>query len=160
MRRSSRGECPYGPIKNKMSVTVRTCRHLTSCRAFLCLAMNLFNRIAASLMLFLLVAAGAKECLVSDARMNSAERVCCQQMAGQCDSNMAAKHSCCQKMVRHNEADVKETQHIVPVLLPLHLPLLGTFSLDTMAASAPTHPGLLDRPPDDVPSSSITILRI
>jgi hypothetical protein len=113
--------------------------------------MKPFHQLVSVLVLFLFLGAAGTECLSLNAHMNDSENACCQQMAGQCDTSMAAKHPCCKRILRHGEVDVKNAQHFAPIMLPLHLTLLDNYCLDQVATrSLPT----------DTPTSSIAILRI
>jgi hypothetical protein len=122
--------------------------------------MKLFRQHVSVLVLLLFLGGVGTECLASNAHMNDSEKACCQQMAGQCNTGMAAKHPCCKRIQRHDEIDVKDAQHFVPILLPLHLPILDNYSLDPVATRSLAHSEILGRPPTDTPTSSITILRI
>jgi hypothetical protein len=119
----------------------------------------LYQIVAATMLLLFLGVPGA-DCLVPNARMSAAEKACCQQMAGQCDMNMAGKHPCCQKIVQHHDdADLNDLSPFVAPL-SLHVAMLQpSFSLHVPVQSS----GLferLGRLPHDPPSPSVEILRI
>jgi hypothetical protein len=122
--------------------------------------MKLFHQLVSVLVLFLFLGAAGTECLASNAHMNDSEKACCQQMAGRCDTSMSAKHPCCKRIQRHDEVDVKNAQHFVPIVLPLYLSILDNYSLDPVATRSLARSELLGRPPTDTPTSSIAILRI
>ena len=123
-------------------------------------AMKLLHQLVSVVALFLFLGAAGTECLALNAPMNDSEKACCQQMAGQCDTSMAAKHPCCKRIQRHDEVDVKNAQHFVPIVLPLYLSILDNYSLDPVATRSLARSELLGRPPTDTPTSSIAILRI
>jgi hypothetical protein len=118
-------------------------------------------QIVAAAMLLLFLGTPEADCLVPNARMSAAERMCCQQMAGQCDMNMAAKHPCCQRIVqRHDDAVPSELSHFVPALLSLHVAILELdFSLHVSDQSFVIFERL-GRLPHDPPTPSIEILRV
>jgi hypothetical protein len=122
--------------------------------------MKLFHQLVSVVVLFLFLGAAGTECLALNTPMNDSEKACCQQMAGQCDTSMAAKHPCCKKIQRHDEVDVKNAQHFAPIMSPLHLSLLDSYSLDEVATRSLAHSEILGRPPTNTPTSSIAILRI
>jgi hypothetical protein len=123
-------------------------------------AVKLFHQLVSVLALFLFLGAAGTECLALNAPMNDSEKACCQQMAGQCDTSMAAKHPCCKRIQRHDEVDVKNAQHLAPIMLPLYFSLPDSYSLDQVATRSLAHSEILGRPPTDTPTSSIAILRI
>jgi hypothetical protein len=118
-------------------------------------------QIVAAMMLMLFFGVSGAGCLVPDARMSVAEKACCQQMAGQCDMSMAAKHPCCQKMTqRHDDADLKDLSHLLnstsslqtAILEPaFYFPVSIGFSVRFEQSEFPLH---------DPPDTSVTILRI
>ncbi|WP_263359272.1 hypothetical protein [Acidicapsa ligni] len=122
--------------------------------------MKSLYQIVATTMLLLFLGVSSADCLVPKARMSAAEKACCQQMAGQCDMNMAAKHPCCQKIVQHHDdAVLSDLSHFVPVPLSLHVAMLDLdFSLHVSDQSFVLFERL-GHPPHDPPSSSIEILR-
>jgi hypothetical protein len=121
---------------------------------------SLYQIVAATMLLLFLGIAGT-DCLVPNARMNAAEKACCQQMAGQCDMNMAAKHPCCQKIVQHHDdAVLSDLSHFVPAPPSLHVAKLELdFFLHVSDQSFALFERL-GRPPHDPPSPSIEILRV
>lgn len=112
-------------------------------------------------MLLLFLGVSGAECLVPSTQMTAAEMACCQQMAGQCDMNMAAKHPCCRKIVqRHDDVDLKDLSHFVPPTLTLQVVMPGLdLSSDASIPSFLIRQQLGD-PPHDPPAPSIEILRI
>lgn len=117
-------------------------------------------QIVAATMLLLFLGVPGVDCLVPNARMSTAEKACCQQMAGQCDMNMGGKHSCCQKIVHHDDADLNDlSRPVAPPLCSYVAMLEPAFSLHVLVQSFV----LFERPlrsPHDPPSPSIEILRI
>jgi len=123
--------------------------------------MRLFYQIVAATMLLLFIGVSGADCLVPNARMSAAEKTCCQQMAGQCDMNMAAKHPCCQKIVqRHDDADLNDLSHFAVPPLSTQVGILGTGPSLDVSVSLFALPDLLGKPPHDPPAPSIEILRI
>src|SRR5580698_8624027 len=123
--------------------------------------MKLIYQIVAATVLLLFLGASDADCLVPNVRMSDAEKMCCQQMAGQCDMSMAAKHPCCQKITqRHDDADLNDLFHFgAPTLSPQVAMLwAGLFPHATVSLSV--LPDLLERPPHDPPVRSVEILRI
>jgi hypothetical protein len=120
--------------------------------------MKLFYQIVAGIALLLFIGVSGAGCFVPNAPMSDAEKVCCQQMAGQCDMNMAAKHPCCQNIVqRHDDADLNDLSHFTAPPLSSPVAMLGAgLSHDVTVV----HPDLLGRPPHDPPVPSVEILRI
>jgi hypothetical protein len=51
--------------------------------------MKLIHQIVAATVLLLFLGVSGVDCLVPNARMRDAEKICCQQMAGQCDMTAA-----------------------------------------------------------------------
>jgi hypothetical protein len=93
--------------------------------------------------------------------MSAAEKSCCEQMAGQCDMHMAAKHPCCRKIVhRHDKAEQKSLAHFASstLSLPVMMPErdLATDAPDLLFRGLQQ----FDHPPHDRPTPSIEILRI
>src|SRR6266481_2950080 len=87
--------------------------------------MKLIYQVLAATVLLLFLGVSGADCLVSNARMSDAEKICCQQMAGQCDMSMAAKHPCCQKIAqRHDAADLYDLSHFATSPLSLHVATL------------------------------------
>src|ERR1700719_494924 len=123
--------------------------------------MKLFHQIVAAVALLLFLGVSGADCLVPNARMSDAEKICCQQMAGQCDMNMAAQHPCCQKITqRHDDADQNDLSHFAAPPLSSQVAMLGAgLSLDA-TVSLSVLPDLLGRPPHDPPVPSVEILRI
>jgi hypothetical protein len=123
--------------------------------------MKLFYQIVVATMLLLFLGVSEADCLVPNAQMSDAEKVCCQQMAGQCDMSMAAKHPCCQKIVqRHDDVDLNDLSHFAAPPLSSQVAMLGAgLSLDA-AVSLSVLPDLLEQPPHDFPVPSVEILRI
>jgi hypothetical protein len=123
--------------------------------------MKPFYQIVAATVLLLFLGVSGADCLVPNARMSDAEKMCCQQMAGQCDMSMAAKHPCCQKSVqRHDDADTNDLSHFAAPPLFSQVAILGSgLSLD-MSVSPAALPDLLGQPPHDPPIPSVEILRI
>lgn len=126
------------------------------------ISMKPFRQLVAVLTLLWFFGVSGAECLVSSAaQMSSADKLCCQQMAGQCDMGMAAEHPCCKKIAPQNYALLNEEPHRTPTLLSWSLPILGTaFFLRAPVTQLFPHFEWLGRPPKAPPSSSITILRI
>jgi hypothetical protein len=122
--------------------------------------MKLFYQIVVATMLLLFPGVSGANCLVPNARMSVAEKMCCQQMAGQCDMSMAAKHPCCQKIAqRHDDADLNDLSHSTAPPLSSQVAMLGAgLSLDVTVPWV--HPDLLGQPPHDPPAPSVEILRI
>ena len=88
--------------------------------------MKLIYQIVAATVLLLLLGVSGADCLVPNARMSDAEKICCQQMAGQCDMGMAAKHPCCQKITqRHDDADLNDLSHFAAPPLSSQVAMLG-----------------------------------
>jgi hypothetical protein len=123
--------------------------------------MKLIYQIVAATVLLLFLGVSGADCLVPNARMSDAEKICCQQMAGQCDMSMAAKHPCCQKITqRHDDADVNDLFHFAAPPLSSQVAMLGAgLSLDA-TVSLSVLPDLLGQPPHDSPVPSVEILRI
>jgi hypothetical protein len=123
-------------------------------------AMKPLYQIVAATMLLLFLGASGADCLVPNARMSSAEKACCLQMAGQCDMNMAGKHPCCRKIVRHDDAELNDLAHFTSPPLSSHVAMLEPgFSLHVPVwPSAPLEQS--GGPPHDPPSPSVEILRI
>jgi hypothetical protein len=123
--------------------------------------MKLIYQIVAATVLLLFLGVSGADCLVPNARMSDAEKMCCQKMAGQCDMGMAGKHPCCQKvMQRHDDADLNDLSHVAapPLSSPVAMPASG-FSLD--AAEPPSVlTDLLEQPAHDPAVPSVEILRI
>jgi hypothetical protein len=118
-------------------------------------------QIFAAMTLLLLLGISGVDCFASDARMSAAEKACCQQMAGQCDMNMAAKHPCCHKIAQHHDnADLNDLSHFAAPPLSMPLALLGADSSLNMPVSPLPHPASRGKPPHDPPIPSIEILRI
>jgi len=87
-------------------------------------ATNLFRQIVAAVILLLFVGVSSADCLATNAPMSSAEKACCQQMAGQCDTGMGAEHPCCKKTVPLLDAELNAAQHSASRLLPFQLAIL------------------------------------
>jgi hypothetical protein len=122
--------------------------------------MKLINQIVAATVLLLVLGASGADCLVPNARMSDAEKMCCQQMAGQCDMSMAAKHPCCQKIVqRHDDAYLKNLPHFTFPSLSLQVATLDSFDPEMLTPSFVVLQQLR-RPPPDPPVPSIEILRV
>ncbi len=123
--------------------------------------MKLIYQIVAATVLFLFLGVSGADCLVPNARMSDAEKTCCQQMAGQCDMSMAARHPCCQKIAqRHDDADLNDLSHFVAPPIASQVATLGSgLSLDA-TVSLWALPDLLEQPPHDPPVPSVEILRI
>jgi hypothetical protein len=99
--------------------------------------------------------------VVASTQMTPAESACCQQMAGQCDMDMAAKHPCCQKIVqRRDDAELKDLSHFVPPTLTLHVVVPGWDLTTDIALPSFVIRQQLGDPPHSPPSPSIEILRI
>jgi hypothetical protein len=123
--------------------------------------MKLIYQIVAATVLLLFLGGSGADCLVPNARMSDAEKTCCQQMAGQCDMSMAAKHPCCQKITqRHDDADLNDLSHFAVPPIASQVAMLGSgLSLD-VTVSLWLLPDLLEQPPHDPPVPSVEILRI
>ena len=123
--------------------------------------MKLIYQIVAATVLLLFLGVSGADCLVPNARMSDAEKICCQQMAGQCDMSMAVKHPCCQKITqRHDDADLNDLSHFAPPPLSSQVAMLGAgLSLDA-TVSLSVLPDLPGQPPHDPPVPSVEILRI
>jgi hypothetical protein len=123
--------------------------------------MKLICQIVSATVLLLLLGASGADCLVSRVQMSDAEMMCCQQMAGQCDMSMAAKHPCCQKVTqRHDDADLNDLSHFVAPPLSSQVAMTGLgLSLDApiLLSVLPDLPG---QPPHSPPILSVQILRI
>jgi hypothetical protein len=121
--------------------------------------MKLIYQIVAATVLLLFLGVSGADCLVSNGRMSDAEKICCQQMAGQCDMSMAAKHPCCQKITQRHDADLNDLSHFAAPPLSSQVAMLGVgLSLDA-TVSLPVLPVLLGQP-HDPPVPSVEILRI
>jgi hypothetical protein len=122
--------------------------------------MKPFFQIVAVTVLLLFLGVSGADCLVPNARMTDTEKACCQQMAGQCDMSMAAKHPCCQKNVqRHDDVNTSDLSHFTPPLFS-QVAILGSgLSLDVSVLHAAL-PDLLRKLPHDLPIPSVEILRI
>src|SRR5271155_2696647 len=92
---------------------------------------RIYQIVAATVLLLFLGVSGA-DCLVPNPRISDAEKICCQQMAGQCDMSMAAKHPCCQKITqRHDDADLNDLSHFAaPPIASRLATLVSGLSLD------------------------------
>jgi hypothetical protein len=123
--------------------------------------MKLIYQIVAATVLLLFLGVSGADCLVPNAQMSDAEKICCQQMAGQCDMSMAAKHPCCQKIThRHDDADLNDLSHFAAAPIASQVTILGSgLSLDA-TVSLWVLPDLLESPPHDPPVPSVEILRI
>jgi hypothetical protein len=123
--------------------------------------MKLLYQIVAATVLLLFLGVSGADCLVPNAGMSAAEKLCCQQMAGQCDMSMAAKHPCCQKTVqRHDDADTNDLSHFAaPPQFSQVAILESGLSLD-LSVPQVALPDLLGQPPHDPPVPSVEILRI
>ena len=123
--------------------------------------MKLFYQIVAATVLLLFLGVSGADCLVPNARMSAAEKLCCQQMAGQCDMSMAAKHPCCQKSVqRHDDADTNDLSHFAAPPLFSQVAILGSGLSFDLSVSLAVFPDLLGQPPHSPPVPSVEILRI
>jgi len=123
--------------------------------------MKLIYQIAATTILLLFLGVSGADCLVPNARMSDSEKVCCQQMAGQCDMSMAAKHPCCQRITqRHDDADLNDLSHFAAPLLSSQVAMLGSgLPLDVVVPLS-VLPDFQEKPPHDPPVPSVEILRI
>jgi hypothetical protein len=123
--------------------------------------MKLIHQIVAATILLLFLGVSGADCLVPNARMSDSEKMCCQQMAGQCDMSMAAKHPCCQKITQRNDdADVNDLSHVVAPPLFSQVAMLGAgLPLDAIV-SLSVLPDLLEWRPHGPPFASVEILRI
>src|ERR1700733_14173447 len=94
--------------------------------------MKLIYQIVAAIVLLLFLGVSGADCLAPNARMSDAEKICCQKMAGQCDTSMAAKYPCCQKITqRHDDADLNDLSHFAAPPMSSQLAMLGSgLSLD------------------------------
>jgi hypothetical protein len=130
-------------------------------RGYIINAMKSFFQIVAATVLLLFLGVSGADCLVPNARMSDAEKMCCQRMAGQCDMNMAAKHPCCQKTVqRHDDANTNDLSHFAAPPLFSQVAILGSgLSVDLSVPQAAL-PNLLGQPPHVPPVPSVEILRI
>jgi hypothetical protein len=123
--------------------------------------MKLIHQIVAATVLLLFLGVSGVDCLVPSSRMSDAEKICCQQMAGQCDMSMAAKHPCCQKMAqRHDDADLNDLSHFAAPTLSSQMIRLGGSAFLDATVSLSILPDLLEQPPHDPPMPSVEILRI
>ncbi|MBB6143022.1 hypothetical protein HNQ77_000966 [Silvibacterium bohemicum] len=123
--------------------------------------MKAFYQVAAVAVLLLFVGVSGADCLVPNARMSDAEKTCCQQMAGQCDMSMAAKHPCCQTSVqRHDDADTNDLSHFAAAPLFPQVAILGAGLSPDVSVSQVALPDLLGQPPHAPPTPSVEILRI
>jgi hypothetical protein len=123
--------------------------------------MKLIYQIVAATVLLLFLGASDADCLVPNVRMSDAEKMCCQQMAGQCDMSMAAKHPCCQKITqRHDDADLNDLSHFASPLLSSHVAMLGSGLPLVVTVPLSVLPDLLEQPPHAPPVPSVEILRI
>jgi hypothetical protein len=123
--------------------------------------MKLFYQIVTATLLLLSLGVSGADCLVPNVRMGDAEKMCCQQMAGQCDMSMATKRPCCQNITqRHDDADLNNISHFAAAPLSSQVAMLGSgLPLD---ATVPLSvlPDLLEHPPHAPPVPSVEILRI
>jgi len=93
--------------------------------------------------------------------MSDSEKMCCQQMAGQCDMSMAAKHPCCQKITqRHDDADLNDLSHSAARLLSSQVAMIGAGLPLDVTVPLSVVPDLLEQPPHAPPVPSVEILRI
>lgn len=123
--------------------------------------MKLIYQIVAATVLLLFLGVSDADCLVPNARMSDAEKICCQQMAGQCDMSMAAKHPCCQKITqRHDDADLNDLSHFAAPPLSSHVAMLAAGPSLDATVSLSVLVGLLEQPPHTPPVPSVEILRI
>src|SRR5580658_4859686 len=115
--------------------------------------MKLIYQIVSATVLLLFLGVSGADCLVPNARMSDAEKMCCQQMAGQCDMSMAAKHPCCQKITqRHDDdADLNDLSHFAAPPLPSQLAMLGPGLPFDVTVPLSVIPDLLEQPPHDPP---------
>jgi hypothetical protein len=144
-----------------LSCNLSRIRQSNMSRTYIITAMKPFCQIVAATVLLLFLGVSGADCLVPNVRMSDAEKMCCQQMAGQCDMSMAAKHSCCQKIVqRHDDADTSDLSHFAAPPLFSQVAILGSgLSLDVSISPAALF-DLLGQPPHDPPIPSVEILRI
>lgn len=121
---------------------------------------RIFQIVAATMLLMFFGASGA-DCLVPGARMGKAEKACCQRMAGQCDTSMAAKHPCCQKIAQHHDdADLYDLSHFAMSPLSLQLATLRVGSSLDIATPSFFLSERWGRRPHDPSTPSNEILRI
>lgn len=123
--------------------------------------MKSFYQIVATAVLMLLLGVSGAECLVPDAQMSAAEKVCCRQMAGQCDMSMAARHPCCRISVQHSDdADTNDLLHFAapPQFSQVAIPGSGLPFDVSMPQVA--RPDQLGPSPHAPPIPSVEILRI
>jgi hypothetical protein len=123
--------------------------------------MKLLYQIVAATALLLFLGVSGADCLVPNAGMRAAEKLCCQQMAGQCDTSMAAKHPCCQKTAqRHDDVDLNDLSHFATPPLSSQVAMLGSGLSLEVSVPLSVLPDLLGQPPHDPPIPSVEILRI
>ena len=123
--------------------------------------MKLIYQIVAATVLLVFLGVPGADCLVPNARMSDAEKICCQQMAGQCDMSMAAKHPCCQKITqRHDDADLNDLSHFAAPPMSSQVAMLGSGLYLDATVSSWVVPDLLEQPPPNPPVPSVEILRI
>ena len=108
--------------------------------------MKLIYQIVAATLLLLFLGVSGADCLVPNARMSNAEKICCQRMAGQCDMGMEGKHPCCQKITqRHDDADLNDLSHLAAPPLSSQVAMLETHTSLDITMSLPVLPDLLER---------------
>ena len=123
--------------------------------------MKPFYKIVAVSMLLLLLGASGADCLSPNVNMSAAEKACCRQMAGQCDTNAATKHPCCRKIVqRHDVANLNERSHFNPPALSLQVAALGSELLLNVSMPSFVLRERLRHPPHDPPNPSFEVLRV
>ena len=123
--------------------------------------MKLIYQIVATTLLLLFLGVSGADCLVPNVRMSDAEKMCCQQMAGQCDMSMAAKHPCCQKMTqRRDDADLNDLSRFAASLLSSQVAMLGTSLHLDVTVPLSVLPDLPEQSPHAPPAPSVEILRI
>ena len=123
--------------------------------------MKLIYQFVAATLLLLFLGVSGVDCLVPNVRMSDAEKMCCQQMAGQCDMSMAAKHPCCQTITqRHDDADLNDLSHFAAPLLSSQVAVLGLSLSFDVTVPLSVLPDLQEQPPHAPPAPSVEILRI
>lgn len=103
----------------------------------------------------------AMACVVSDAQMNAQERACCQTMSEQCgQTDMAAGHSCCQKVPASNGEKVLPTTTAAFHPIVTAIVYVGLFDLLTPAVNATQWVRRPDYSPPESPPASVSVLRL
>jgi hypothetical protein len=69
--------------------------------------MKPFRKLSGLILLSIISGVPAMACMAPDAQLTEDEQACCRAMANECgDMDMAAGHSCCQKIIRSQQVAV------------------------------------------------------